>query len=381
MKLIANITRLLLVVTISGFCTMTSHGQKVESEYVGIRFNNLPDTDPPVIKVLSPVSREDGSFQTNEEELRIICEVTDKSGVKYVMFGDDLVEINELGLFTMKVNLNSGSNQFKLVSSDVRDNAGEQMLNIQYVPPVVTLASRIQKEATYYGLVIGIDKYEDPELPDLSNPVKDTEKIYEALTSKYRFEKENITLLKNARRDDIVMALDELAGKVTPNDNVLIFYAGHGTWDEKAGIGYWLPRDAYLNSTIRWFRNSALVDYLKAIDSRHTLLITDACFAGSIFQTRSAKPKHDRAFEILYDLNSRKAMTSGTLTEVPDRSSFTKFLLERLSENDALYLSSEQLFSSFRIAVMNNSEAIPQYGEIRNVGDEGGDFIFLKKSE
>ena len=74
-------------------------------------------------------------------------------------------------------------------------------------------------------------------------------------------------------------------------------------------------------------------------------------------------------------------MTSGTLTKVPDRSSFTRFLIQRLEENEETYLSSEQLFSSFRLAVINNSDAIPQYGEIEKVGDEGGDFIFLKKIE
>ncbi len=72
-------------------------------------------------------------------------------------------------------------------------------------------------------------------------------------------------------------------------------------------------------------------------------------------------------------------MASGTLTEVPDRSSFTKFLIDRLVENKNTYLSSEQLFSSFRIAVINNSNAVPQYGEIWGVGDQGGDFIFLRK--
>ena len=360
---------------------MESEGQKVESEYVGIRFNNLPDTEPPVIKILSPISLEQGSIQTEQEELRIIGEVTDKSGIKYVMLGDELVEINEMGLFTGKIALAEGVNRYHLVASDIKENRSERELTVEYILPVTTLLDRIRKEATYYGLIIGVDKYDDPNLPDLTNPVKDAEKIRQVLISRYNFTEENLILLKNARRDDIVMALDDLAGKVTPMDNVLIFYAGHGTWDEKANIGYWLPRDAYLNSTIRWFRNSTLVDYLKVIDSKHTLLITDACFAGSIFQTRSAKPKQDRAFEILYDLNSRKAMTSGTLTEVPDRSSFTRFLLERLGENEEPYLSSEQLFSSFRIAVMNNSEAIPQYGEIRNVGDEGGDFIFVKKPE
>jgi len=118
---------------------------------------------------------------------------------------------------------------------------------------------------------------------------------------------------------------------------------------------------------------------LKAVKSKHTLLIADACFGGTIFKTRTAFPDAQKAINKLYELPSRKAMTSGTLTEVPDRSAFIRFLVERLTENTEKYLSSEQLFSSFRIAVINNSDVIPQYGEIRNVGDQGGDFIFIKK--
>ena len=74
-------------------------------------------------------------------------------------------------------------------------------------------------------------------------------------------------------------------------------------------------------------------------------------------------------------------MTSGTLSEVPDRSAFAKYLIDRLNQNERTYLSSQELFESFRIAVSNNSKALPQFGDIENVGDEGGDFIFLRKSE
>ena len=241
MKTIGSIFRLLFILAIPGLCTMESAGQKVESEYVGIRFNNLPDTEPPVIKILSPISLEQGNIQTGEEELRIIGEVTDKSGIKYVMLGDELMEVNEMGLFTGKVALVEGINRYSLVASDMKENRSERELNVEFVPPVATLLDRIKKEATYYGLIIGVDKYDDPNLPDLDNPVKDAEKIREVLVSRYNFSEENLILLKNARRDDIVMALDDLAGKVTPMDNVLIFYAGHGTWDEKANIGTGYP--------------------------------------------------------------------------------------------------------------------------------------------
>jgi hypothetical protein len=351
--------------------------QDIESNTVRILINNLPDREPPLIKLMTPAVDGDMVYQTNTAVLDLIGEVRDESGVKFVSVNSDIRTINNAGIFTSSIQLYPGENRVRLVAADNEDNLKEQYLTVEYIPPVVTLADKITKESKYYGLIIGINKYEDSNLPDLDNPISDAEKLHKTLLEKYSFS--DVMLLRNPKRNDIVYALDNLAQEVTPNDNVLIFYAGHGYWDAKANVGYWLPSDAYLSTTANWFRNSTLVDYLKTIDSKHTLLITDACFAGSIFQTRSGFPNQDRAFEALYELPSRKAMTSGTLTEVPDRSSFTRFLLNRLNENQDTYLSSEQLFSSFRIAVINNSDAIPQYGEIKNVGDEGGDFIFLKK--
>jgi hypothetical protein len=234
-------------------------------------------------------------------------------------------------------------------------------------------------ESKFYGLIIGVNNYADPAINSLDNPVNDAQKLYDVLTKKYAFEKNNVMFLKDPKRTDIIYSLDNLSRLVTPNDNLLIFYAGHGWWDADANIGFWLPSDAKKISSADWFRNSTLVDYLKAINSRHTLLITDACFGGSIFKTRKAFEDAPKAIEILYEYPSRKAMTSGSLTEVPDQSSFTRYLIERLERNRQKYLSAEQLFSSLRIAVINNSDAIPQYGEIRFVGDQGGDFIFIKK--
>ncbi|MCJ7772372.1 MAG: hypothetical protein MUP22_04465 [Desulfobacterales bacterium] len=56
-------------------------------------------------------------------------------------------------------------------------------------------------------------------------------------------------------------------------------------------------------------------------------------------------------------------------------------VLKRLESNSDKFLSSEQLFSSLRRAVINNSptDQIHQYGEIREAGDEGGDFIFARR--
>ncbi|HPT12165.1 MAG TPA: caspase family protein [Bacteroidales bacterium] len=251
--------------------------------------------------------------------------------------------------------------------------------NVMPAAMAATAATLPVGAGKYYALIIGINDYADPNINSLDFCIRDAEAFYNAVTSFYTFDKENVKLLKNATMSDIVTSLDYFAKVVKPNDSFLIFYAGHGVWNKASETGFWLPSDARKNSTLNWFRNSALRDYLREVNSKHTLLITDACFAGSIFKTRAAFSDAELAVNKLYELPSRKAMTSGTLTEVPDQSAFLKYMIDRLNANKEKYLSSEQLFSSFRIAVINNSNVIPQYGEIKDVGDEGGDFIFIHK--
>ena len=74
-------------------------------------------------------------------------------------------------------------------------------------------------------------------------------------------------------------------------------------------------------------------------------------------------------------------MTSGTLKTVPDKSVFIQYLTKALVNNQKPFLSTEELFNIFKIAVINNSPngQVPQYGAIGQAGDEGGDFIFLKR--
>jgi hypothetical protein len=230
----------------------------------------------------------------------------------------------------------------------------------------------------YYALIIGINSYSDPQINELDYAIRDAEKFYNTITDKYNFDPVNVRFLKNATYENIIDALDYYAKTIKPSDNFLIFYAGHGYWNESSETGFWLPNDAQKNSTRNWFRNSVLRDYLREIKSKHTLLISDACFGGSIIlKTRNAFPDAPLAINKLYELPSRKAMTSGTMTEVPDQSAFLKYLVDRLQNNFEKYLSSEQLFSNFRMAVINNSKVLPQYGVIQDVGDEGGDFIFI----
>ncbi|MEO1654739.1 MAG: hypothetical protein AAFU64_14425 [Bacteroidota bacterium] len=160
----------------------------------------------------------------------------------------------------------------------------------------------------------------------------------------------------------------------------MIFYAGHGDWDEKLEIGYWLPSDSDKKDRSTWFPNSTLRDYIKGIRSRHTLLVADACFSGGIFKTRGLA-EASTAIEKLYEIPSRKAMTSGNLKEVPDRSVFIEYMVKSLKRNRDPYLPAGDLFYQFKNSVIDNSAngQVPLFGEIQGTGDEGGDFIFKRK--
>jgi hypothetical protein len=234
-------------------------------------------------------------------------------------------------------------------------------------------------EGKYYALLIAINDYQDPSINDLDKPISDAQKLFDVLVSEYLFEKANVTFLKNPTREQIISTLDRLEKEISKNDNLLIFYAGHGFWNESSQKGFWLPSDASKQNTANWIGNSSISDYIRSIPAKHTLLIADACFSGSIFKTRAAFGNQDMSTMRLYELPSRKAMTSGTLTEVPDKSVFIEFLVKRLYENKESFLASEQLFFSFKPAVLNNTETIPQYGVVGSAGDEGGDFIFIRR--
>lgn len=233
----------------------------------------------------------------------------------------------------------------------------------------------------YYALLIGISDYTDPNIPDLENlPVNDAIALEKVLKTNYSFNAEDINVLKNPTRREIVIALDDLSKKVTANDNVLIFYAGHGHYEDDSDIGYWLPKDAEVSNSANWLYNDQLTASIRKIKSLHTLLISDACFSGSIFKNRSISLTG--ATDVIkkkYQLPSRKAITSGTLKTVPNKSVFIKYLLDRLEKNKEKYFSASSLYQALEAPVGNNSTSLPQYGVINNVGDEGGDFIFIRK--
>lgn len=294
------------------------------------------------------------------------------------------------GSFMARVNLEEGENK---IAVEAKNCIGWSRDYITFITPIkppdepteetedTSEVTELEESGKNFAVIIGISKYSDPIMPDLFYPIKDALKVREVLIANYTFDTKNVLLLQNPPKERIIKTLDSLNRIITPNDNLLIFYAGHGTWDEKLSMGYWLPADAAAKIINNWLMNSIITSYVSQCNARHTLVIADACFGGSIFRTRAFKPEEDKSISELYSKSSKKAMTSGDLTEVPDQSVFVLNFISTLSENKDNYLSAEKLFFNIKPKVVNTIDLIPQFGTIKNAGDQGGDFIFFKKRE
>ena len=153
--------------------------------------------------------------------------------------------------------------------------------------------------------------------------------------------------------------------------------------DEAANEGYWLPVDASREDPSNWLQTDTIVAQIRGMQAKHVMIIADSCFSGTL--TRGFLKIEQRTpnyLERIVKKQARTALTSGGLEPVMDsgggeHSIFAKSLISLLEENTGV-LDASQLFSQLRPKVMVNSLQTPEYGDIREAGHDGGDFLFVR---
>ena len=308
---------------------------------------------------------------------------TDISGIKEVLVNGVKMFVMPSGEFWGDVPMKEGSNSLKVHGTDLAGNMGEKIFDVQVTltaTPSTEIVAVTEQPGNNYCLLIAAQNYDDSAIQSLNNPIGDAIKLKLVLKEQYNFLQENIISLFNPSSNDIRRQLLEISTKLKPEDNLLIFYAGHGIWVEKEEKGYWFMTDAVYSNPATWLPNKEVLELIAKIPSRHTLLITDACFSGSVFKTRGIPANAPANILALNEKISRTAITSGNDSEVPDESVFMKYLLKALAENKENYLSAQKMFITRIIeAVMTETKTEPRYGTLELAGHVGGDFIFSKK--
>jgi hypothetical protein len=242
----------------------------------------------------------------------------------------------------------------------------------------------------YFALIIGNQKYD--VLESLSTPHYDAERAAKILETQYGFK---VTMIEDGNDVAILKALNDLNSVLGPNDNLLIYYAGHGYRLKSAEqeTGYWLPRNADRppNDTF-WVPNEQITSHIGRLAAKRVLVVADSCYAGLLSTDPSFffldKPTEVSQDYIMFKLprRSRLLIASGGDNPVLDQggegnSVFAKAFLDVLESNKTI-LTAPALFSKVQGKVKegaqrNHFAEEPEFKSIKGAGHEVGDFFFV----
>ena len=245
----------------------------------------------------------------------------------------------------------------------------------------------------YHALVIGINEYKQSRdavsWTSLRTARPDAEAMADVLEQEYGFK---VTRLfdERATRRAIITALDQTT-KLTENDALLVYYAGHGHYESKLDEGYWIPSDAARQvggqvAKDGWIWNSVTTKILSASPARHILVVADSCYSGSLFRGDSnvVSPRQQLWYRRAIAKPSRYLITSSNYDEPsPDsgieHSDFAMHLLNYLRYTDTDVFSASDLGVAVRDKISMKSGNLVRMGPLPDVRHADGEFVFLKR--
>lgn len=237
----------------------------------------------------------------------------------------------------------------------------------------------------YHALVIGIGDYSGTGWPQLGTARADAEEIGNVLSERYGFQVTKLTD-RQATRGNILRALDQLM-QLTPNDALLIYFAGHGSYDDSMGEGYWIPHGAQrsrmgLPAKEDWLWNSSISRILQASPARHILLVADTCYGGALFRGEEDPEKSAHWYRRAMAVPSRYLITSGNLEPVLDsgirHSVFAQELLNYLQYADRDVFSASDIAVAIREKVSRLTGQLVRMGPLPSPAHAGGEFVFIR---
>ena len=350
------------------------------------------DDTPPVIDV-------PGALAAKSAAVEIAGRVSDSSRIIEVTMDGRPVAVAADGSFSARRGVPMGESTITVVAVDEWGNRAMRKVTVTreavitqrriQVPARPSVAAKPRPDpyagihfGAYHALVIGNNNYR--ELPKLKTAANDAKSVAKLLTDDYGFETK---LLLDATRADIFTELGRLRAKLTPNDNLLIYYAGHGILDEIGQQGYWLPVDAQADIKANWVSNGDITTSLRAIRAKHVLVVADSCYSGTLVRAAPINIKTSVARKRWIDRMTRKrartALVSGGLEPVADsgregHSVFANAFMAALRANPDV-MDGQALYDAIKRPVVLNADQTPQYSDIRRAGHDGGDFIFVRK--
>ena len=186
-----------------------------------------------------------------------------------------------------------------------------------------------------------------------------------------------------------MIGLSDFLKSSNKDDNLLIYFAGHGYLDKETSTGYWIPIDGKVENDINWIETDRVIRLLKVAKAKNILVMADSCFSGKLVRgfelPKTSSNQSNEALSILSNKKSRLAFTSGGLEPVLDSggekgtSVFASSLIKALRKIDNYNLASS-IFQDVRGSVILEADQTPEFSPVIGSGHEGGDFIFVRNN-
>ena len=363
---------------------------KVESLSGRIKKEVFAINAPAEIKLLSPkiLNGNIAEKATGDATLMFVSgTIDDKAGITSVRVNGS--EVNTLmpnGYFAVKVK--NDVNDINIEATNKTGRISSFIYQLQTatntanedaaIPPIPA-----NVKPKFHAILIACSNYNDPKLKKLPNTIIEARAYKKILTSEYGFEDKDIDTLYDKGYMEIVAALYRKLKSLTDNDNLVLFFAGHGTFKETTDdiIGYWIP----LNATapeIDYISNQKLDEIVAGCAAKHILLISDACYSAAM---RSENDKKDADELYLpkykqYQYKSRQILTSGGMEKVPEKSVFIEMVMKTLEQKDDKYLSAKDLYNYIFTGVKNQTHNQPELNLFGKDGNQGGQFYFIRNN-
>ena len=332
------------------------------------------------------------------KKIDIVGKVSPADGIFSLKLNDRPQKTNYSGLFQASIDVQSLDTPVRVVAVDrqgmrsVLDFVIHPQSAVQKRPAIdtgktISSPDRAVNLGNFYALVIGNNNYRN--INNLRTARNDATAVADILNHKYGFE---TTVLLDADRYAMYSALEKFRKELTEEDNLLIYYAGHGEFDRVNQRGYWLPVDAEADSTANWVPNVAITDIINVMSAKHIMVIADSCYSGTL--TRSSVARLDAGisnsakyewYKAMSKARTRIVLSSGGVQPVADsdggeHSVFAAALLSVLQSNEGI-LEGYTLYRNVQSMVKSNPLAAklkqdPQYSPIKYAGHEAGEFLF-----
>ncbi len=240
------------------------------------------------------------------------------------------------------------------------------------------------REGQDYALFFANTNYQNnPDFGDLKNPIRDAETIAKELREMYGF---STQVYKDRDQATIFRILEQWQQKAFgPQDQLFIFFSGHGTFRELTKKGYFVPKSRS-NDFGSYIELTDLGNIITQIPCRHILLAVDACYSGTIDQEIAFKGNFQRPGEsksterdkLIYRQlrnQSRLLITSGGKQRTPDGKQHSPFAHAIIKKLRATYTYGDGL-CTFQdlLSQLERVSPTPHQGELP--AHEQGGFVF-----